>query len=448
MKRGAALIVGGGVAGLTAAALLKGRYARVVLVEREPSCGGLLRSFVDSNGVSFDYGTHYISETGVPELDAVILSGVDERWNLFPSNNAGSYHGGRLNAGSPFIDARTLPPEIYRRGLEELLSASPAKGPATLEAELHGHFGRSFTDAIMAPVLRKLLGAGPAELAPGAHKLFALGRLIVETPEKARELKRSPLLDERVAFHSSAEAPSAIRSWYPKEGGVGLWAEAMTRRLREDGVEVLTGESVETLRLEGGAVRGAKLGRTGELEVDRLVWTAPLFQFFKAADLSCPGKPPKLRTSVLHHLVFDRPFSTGLNYVTCYDPSMKAFRVTLYPSVLSRPGRAPFNCTVESFAGSPEEAEALRVTVPAELYRMGLVPEGASVLSSRMDVVREGFPVRTPEFAASAAAQGAAARAAASNASFLGKASGSAFFQDEVLRETYRAVSAPAEARL
>ena len=448
MKSGAALVVGGGVAGLTAAALLKGRHARVVLVEREASCGGLLRSFTNPDGVSFDYGTHYVAETGVPELDAVILSGVDDRWNLFESNKAGAYYGGRLNAGSPFIDARRLPPEVYRRGLEELLSAAPAKDPATAEAELRGHFGGAFTSAILEPVLRKLLGAGPADLAPGAHKLFALGRLVVETPEKTRELKKSPLLDARVAFHSRDEAPSAIRSWYPKEGGVGLWAEAMTRRLREAGVEVLMGESVESLRLEGGAVRGARLGRAGELELDRLVWTAPLFQFFKAAGLSSPGKPPKLRTSVLHHLVYDRPFATDLNYVTCYDPSMKSFRVTLYPNVLKRPARAPFNCTVESFAGSAEEAEALRDAVPAELPAMGIVPAGASLVSARMDVVREGFPVRTPEFAASAAAQGAAARAAASNADFLGKASGSAFFQDEVLRETWHAVSPRTEARL
>ena len=96
MKGGSALIVGGGVAGLTAAALLKGRYARVVLVERESSCGGLLRSFTNADGVSFDYGTHYVAETGVPELDAVILSGVDERWNLFASNHAGAYYGGRV----------------------------------------------------------------------------------------------------------------------------------------------------------------------------------------------------------------------------------------------------------------------------------------------------------------------------------------------------------------
>lgn len=448
MKGGTALVVGGGVAGLTAAALLKGRCARVVLVEREPSCGGLLRSFEDAGGVSFDYGTHFIAETGLPGLDDVILSGIGDRWNLFASNHAGSFHGGRLNAGSPFIDARTLPPEAYRRGLEELLSAAPAKDPATLEDELRGHFGRAFTSSILEPVLRKLLGAGPSELAPGAHKLFALGRLMVETPERTRELKKSPLLDARVAFHSPAEAPSAIRSWYPKQGGVGLWAETMTRRLREAGVEVLTGESVESLELEGGAVRGARLGRAGALEVERLYWTVPLFQFFKAAGLPCPGQPPRLRTSVLHHLVFDRPFATDLNYVTCYDPSMKAFRVTLYPNVLKRGGRAPFNCTVESFAGSPAEAEALRDAVPAELRAMGLVAADAAVLSARMDVVREGFPVRTPEFLASAAAQGAAARAAASNASFLGKASGSAFFQDEVLRETYAAVSAPAEARL
>lgn len=442
-----ALVVGGGIAGLMAAALLKRTNDRVILVDREDSCGGLLRSVANQDGISFDFGTHSIAGTGVPDLDRELLSVMDDDWNCFEANKIGTYFNGRLNHDSPYISALGLQPELYRRGLAELLSAVPPERPANLEAELLGRFGPTFTSAIHRPVLRKLLDADPAALAPGAHNIFALGRLIVETPEETRRLKLDPALDARIAYHSYKEVPSAARSYYPKKGGIGLWAERMTDKLKRDGVELLLGETVDSLTIKNGRVSAVRLSKAGEIAIDRLIWTVPLFQFFKAAGRPCPGKPPALRTSALTHLIFDKPFPTDLNYVTCYDPAMRSFRATIYPNILGRSGQPPYNCTVEAFCGPGENARALCEGIPEELKQIGLVSEDARILYRNFETVREGFPVRTPEFAASAASQREAATSAASNAVFLGKASGSAFFQAEVLRETYAAISAPTESR-
>ena len=58
------LIVGGGMAGLTAAAYLSRAGRQVVLCEKEPAVGGLVRSF-QHNGFTFDGGIRAIENSGV-----------------------------------------------------------------------------------------------------------------------------------------------------------------------------------------------------------------------------------------------------------------------------------------------------------------------------------------------------------------------------------------------
>ena len=50
-----AVIVGGGIAGLTAAAFLSRAGKRILLLEKEPHCGGLVNSFV-RDGFTYDGG--------------------------------------------------------------------------------------------------------------------------------------------------------------------------------------------------------------------------------------------------------------------------------------------------------------------------------------------------------------------------------------------------------
>lgn len=59
-----AIIVGGGVAGLTAAAYLSKYGRRVLLCEKEAKCGGLVNSF-QRNGFTFDSGIRALEDSGV-----------------------------------------------------------------------------------------------------------------------------------------------------------------------------------------------------------------------------------------------------------------------------------------------------------------------------------------------------------------------------------------------
>ncbi|MCK7493379.1 MAG: FAD-dependent oxidoreductase [Comamonadaceae bacterium] len=58
------IIVGGGIAGLTAAAYLARAGQKVLLIEKNRECGGLVNSFV-RDGFHFDAGVRALEDAGI-----------------------------------------------------------------------------------------------------------------------------------------------------------------------------------------------------------------------------------------------------------------------------------------------------------------------------------------------------------------------------------------------
>ena len=441
------LVIGGGISGILAALLLRERGEEVCLVERNDSCGGLLRSWTSPGGLSFDYGTHILQETGVAEIDRLLFDQIDEeRWHTLRVLKTGNYYGGKLNEHSPFIDASRLPQADYQQGLVDLLCAAPGQAaPANAQQALEAHFGVTYTRTILTPVLQKLYGCGLDDLHPSSHRLFGLTRLLALNPEVSRELKKIPLFDDRLAFHSYREGRSPLRHFYPKSGGIGEWVKLLLGKMKTAGVRLLTGEQIKQFRAEGRDVRAVILAEGRELECQRLVWTLPAGMFLGLAGApGAPAQPPLLRTTTLFHFVFDAPFLTDLHYFSCFEPAMASFRVTLYPNIGREDGApiaGPCRCTVEVLSANDLERERVAATIPAELARMGVLPAGAKVLFRHSEAVAAGFPVMTSRFVEQSGKTAAQARERFRNVRFLGRGQGGAFFMNDVLRETFEALA-------
>ena len=87
------VIIGSGVSGLTAAALLSKHGKQVVLVEKNRHLGGSIRQFTRKNH-SFDIGFHYTGCLGDGEILNVLWQhcGVLDRVNIIPASQGGYDH--------------------------------------------------------------------------------------------------------------------------------------------------------------------------------------------------------------------------------------------------------------------------------------------------------------------------------------------------------------------
>jgi phytoene dehydrogenase-like protein len=437
------VIVGGGIAGLAAARILSERGQCVTLVESAPTLGGLLRSRSRGDWGDFDFGTHLFSETGLEPLDAVLF--LDQRDSDAWLGHAHCvqdvfYAGARRE--SPFIDTRLLSTPTHERAWAEL-RALPAvtSAHANLEEMVLATYGSTLLEHVFAPVMAKMYGVPPTELARDAHLLFGLKRLIIGTAEESRNMKAAGAWhDDRIAFHDVVEGAANVRHFYPRERGIGHWVEQTQTRLEKAGVRVLTSANVMRLGIDSGQVTEVELTDGTLLPCERLIWSAPTFHLLKLAALPVPAgvSPPRHRRVQLVDLVLDQPLETRAHYVTCYEPAMRTFRITNYAALRGHPGQRPARVTLEVLTNEDDCAGITAQNLLTELVAMQLVPPHTRVLESWLDNVNHGFPIITPAFMQDALALAQMAEAELKNVILAGRASGRVFFTKEVLLDVWQ----------
>tara|TARA_R110002096_G_scaffold42144_3_gene113733 strand:- start:1023 stop:2426 length:1404 start_codon:yes stop_codon:yes gene_type:complete len=439
-------VVGGGLAGLAAAALAQRQGVQsVTLVESAPKLGGLLRSRHIEGMGSFDFGTHVLEDTGIEVLDEALFQGMEssDGWNAYASCPSATFFGGNLSK-SGFVDVRGLGDEVHNLGLKQMLGLPRFEGAENLDQYVRKTFGDVFAEKVFSPVLKKFFGTNLEELIPLAHHLVGMSRLVCGTPEEAKALKAAnDWNDERFAFHDPRVGARPVRHLYPQSGGIGQWAEKVTTDLQAKGVAIKAGTAIDSCHIEGCSVTSLNLADKTTIAFDQLIWTAPPFALLKVVGAQMPAGMvrPRFCQTLLFDFIIDQPVKMcDVFYVSCYDPSMKTFRVTLYDVLEGRPGRTPSRLTVEVMLPPVNGAQDEKVSesnILAELVQMGVLPVESKILKSATQLVSPGFPVMTPQFIGSCAKLTKAAGALAENVTLLGRASGQSFFMRQVLQEVH-----------
>jgi protoporphyrinogen oxidase len=436
------VVVGGGISGILSALLLRDKHECVTLIEKEPKLGGLLSSTSSPEGDSFGYGTHYLVKTGHDRIDALLFPDEWlEEWIPLPYLKAGNFFQGRLNDRCMFPDTRLLPRDVYERGVEELLAiTTEMRDAGDLNAYLVGTFGSTFTKVVFEPIIVERLGLPLSELYPKGHTLIGLNRIVVLDPETTRRLKNeSRVFDDKIGFHSYLEGSRPTMSYYPREGGTGVWIDLLERRLVERGVRIVKNAGIRSVSHDAGRVTSLGFNDGSELRCDALFWTLPVSLFLTLSGLPTIVDPPKIRTTSHFNYVIDRPTNTDLHYFLCNDPSKLCYRVTLPSNVQRERAQSTgrHGLAVEVLSGPITNVNEASDRVLRELRDMGIIPASARVLWKMARTGVSGTPVITPTFVEQTARQMRALEGQLEKVYFSGMLPGTSFFKKEVLVHSY-----------
>jgi protoporphyrinogen oxidase len=426
------LVLGGGIAGLLAAARHRDRGDEVVLVD-VGRLGGLLASDELAPGVWVDQGTHVPQDTGVEDLDDWLFGGADpEGWAQHPRLLAGNVFAGQLDARTPFPDVNRLGSALAAQIEAEVLAASGPDGSERTSAEeLVATFGATAHREVFAPLLRSWYGRSTEELAPGAHRLAA-NRLVAFSPERTAELKAQHP-DLPIAWHDAAIGASPLVAHYPVQGGCGGWIDLLRTRL--GGVRVLEGERVQ-LEAEDDVVVAAVTAAGERISIDRLVSSVAPAVVVRSLGRIPAGAPPQFVRTTMYDYLVDQPFGTDLHYAVVLDPELTPFRFTLYPNLRHRSEDGPHVMTayvLQAPDAPPSDDDAVHLQIEGELRDLGVIVRSAQVLERWVRPIPAGFPL--PVLGSGPAAQPDVE--ALSNVTWVGRGSGSAFFMRDVLVDVH-----------
>jgi protoporphyrinogen oxidase len=252
-----AVVIGGGIAGLTAAYALTRRGAAVTLLERRPELGGLARSEMLAGELREVY-YHFICADDYPLLRLISELELTDALEWTPARTSYFVAGRRYPFTTP-LDILRFPPLALRDRLRFGLHAARCRRMTdwrpleelTAEQWLRREVGDRAYEVIWQPLLRTKFGRYAGQVS-------------------------APWIWHRL-YRASRSRPSLLR---PERFGVlaqgsRMLLEALAERSAERGGEIRRGQEATGLVVRGGRVV-AVATEQGELAADLVISALPL----------------------------------------------------------------------------------------------------------------------------------------------------------------------------
>ena len=428
------VIVGAGMAGITAAYFESRKGRKVILLESDRRAGGLLNS--DCNfGHYFDYGTHIFTDTGISELDNFLHGGLTaDNCTIHKIIPSGNFFRGVMNSKNGYVDASVLPRRKYNQGCYELLSMPEYFQATNLQDHLIGKFGYTLYNSIFKDVVRKYAGVSAESLAVNAVDPFEITRILAFDDETTKRLTKIDLYNSKLGFHTKGVATHY--NYYPKHGGVGHQILKLMQKLDQKDVDFQPSTKITQIREKKGNVYEV-VTEGGSIKTDRLIWTLPNSLLIRLSGIKeMQVAPPVFRNTGLFDFVFDKALNTKSLYINVFDTNLLSGRITFYQNMTQS---EVYSCTVEVLADHGVSLKSKISLVLDEIVKMGLIDNASLCLYRQYRPVGAGFPILTTDTANRYNRSSKLCNDYFKNIVFLGRTP-SAFFLSDVLIDAYHKI--------
>jgi all-trans-retinol 13,14-reductase len=280
-----AIVVGSGIGGLTAAAILAKRADRRVLVlERHYTAGGMTQSFTRP-GYEWDVGVHYVGEVGgagalrepletltegrlawapLPDVYDRVLLG-DRRFDLVR---------GRERFVATLRDAFPAEASAIERWVELVGSCRQASAAFFAAKALPSAMSRAMGPTMREPFLEHATRTTADVLGSVTRDRTLAGVLAAQYGNYGTPPGRSSF-----AAHAGIVGHFLEGAWFPV-GGAGAIAEALAPTIEAAGGAVYVSAEVASILVDGGAARGVRMADGRELRAPVVISDAGVASTF------------------------------------------------------------------------------------------------------------------------------------------------------------------------
>jgi protoporphyrinogen oxidase len=254
------VVLGAGLAGLTAATYLRRHGVPIIVFEAGPHVAGLARSFQDADGFTYDFGAHFITNRLAAAVGCSATCRDMARYGETVWLRGRPYR-------YPFGLMRS--PRLLASAVVSRTKGLFDRGPPRSAAEWYAaKYGQRLADEVACPLTEAWSGVPAGELAAAVGQKFAssIPRTIL--------LRTVGWLTKRtVSVGYCGTVPESPHVWhvYP-DGGIGAVCERLADEVRD---EIRTKTPVEAIHVDRDRVVGVRAGGR-DYAASAVVSTAPV----------------------------------------------------------------------------------------------------------------------------------------------------------------------------
>lgn len=292
------IIVGGGIAGLTAAAYVARAGHKTLLIEKNEECGGLVSSF-SVNGVQFDAGVRALESAGIifPMLEEL---GIELDWVKSPVSVGVEDEILHIEDISSVDAYRDMLVRLFPEDAKDIDQVIKTIRKVMKHMEiLYGLDNPAFKD------LKKDREYLFKQLLPWLPRfIFTVGkinRMNMPVETYLESIVKNPSLRDVIAQHFFKHTPtffamsyfSLYLDYHYPLGGVGRLAEVLVEKIEELGGHIKTETTITGLDADTRVLTDKK----GETYIyDQLIWAADLKAMYSF--VKTDGFSPKIKSAI------------------------------------------------------------------------------------------------------------------------------------------------------